>query len=62
MSTVRLRATWIVEYDADPKNYDGVLSSITPQEMARIDSLIDDVVGFMSDADDVSFKVEPAPS
>lgn len=56
MSKVRMRATWVVEYDADPQYY----GTDDPVKMAAIDAETDDVVSFMADADTQSFTVEPA--
>lgn len=63
MSTVRLRATWVVEYDADPRDYapNGRPDlCVTPQVMADMDGDIEDVVSLMADGDHVRFTVVPA--
>jgi hypothetical protein len=56
---MRLKATWVVEYDADPKHY----GTNDAAELTAIEEA-GDVVSLMTDADTVSFKVEqvlPAP-
>jgi hypothetical protein len=61
--TVRLRATWVVGYDADPADYapNGRPDlCVTPQVMADMDGDIEDVVSLMADADHVRFTVTPA--
>lgn len=57
---VRLRATWVVEYDANPEDYVHV-GAESPQEMAEVDAT-DDPVGLMADAETVSFTVEAVES
>lgn len=52
---MRLRATLVVEYDADPMDY-GTDDEVV---MAQIDAESDDVLALMADADQVSFTVEP---
>lgn len=55
---MRLRATWVVEYEVDPVHY-GIDD---PREMAGLDQASDDPIALMADAETVSFVVEPVAS
>ena len=56
---VRLRATWIVEYDAHHDDYATEGTPITPAEMAKMDEACDDCVSLMADGSHISFVVAP---
>lgn len=57
--TVRLRATWVVEYDADPRHYiKGDRGASDQREMAAMDQDLPPHY-LMDHEDTVSFTVEP---
>jgi hypothetical protein len=61
--TVRLRATWVVEYDANPADYPpefGQETMPTPQQMATMDSDPESVESLMACGEWVSFRVDVA--
>lgn len=54
---MRLRATIVIEYDANPDDYEGVTDA---QEMVRIDCEEGDLASLLAVADSVVIKGEEA--
>jgi hypothetical protein len=56
---MRLRATLVVEYDADPDDYFVDIADATPKAMAEIDEAATDVLAIMAEGTTVHWSVLP---